>query len=166
LQGIKKHKYIAVTKAMKMEKFIKNVVTINAPAAKVWNTLVNPEQTKKYMFGCEALSDWKPGSPLIWKMIYEGKDFIPVKGHVVAIEPEKMLEYTVIDPHAAMEDIPENYLNVIYELSAKDNQTVLTVTQGDFAKVADGEKRYQDSYNNGEGWNPILVEIKKVAEEL
>jgi uncharacterized protein YndB with AHSA1/START domain len=147
-----------------MKKFIQNTITIDAPAAKVWDILVNPEQTKKYMFGCEALSDWKQGSPLIWKMIYEGKDFIPVKGIIVSIEPEKRLEYTVIDPNSAIEDIPENYLTVIYELFTDNNQTVLTVTQGDYAKVADGEKRYQDSYNNGEGWNPIMVEIKKVAE--
>lgn len=37
---------------------------------------------------------------------------------------------------------------------------------GSYATVADGEKRYQDSYNSGEGWrNPILVEIKKVFED-
>ncbi len=147
-----------------MEKFIRNTIAINASAEKVWDALVNPEQTKKYMFGCAAISDWKVGSPLIWKMIYEGKDFIPVKGDIVSIEPNKKLAYTVIDPNSAIEDIPENYLMVIYELKAENDQTVLTVTQGDYATVADGEKRYQESYNNGEGWNPILVEIKKVVE--
>jgi hypothetical protein len=30
--------------------------------------------------------------------------------------------------------------------------------------VADGQKRYEDSYNGGEGWNPILVQIKALAE--
>jgi len=38
------------------------------------------------------------------------------------------------------------------------------VSQDGFEKAADGEKRYQDVYNNGQGWNPILVEIKKLAE--
>jgi len=65
-----------------------------------------------------------------------------------------------------MEDKPENYLTVTYKLSVENGQTVLTVTQGDYSKVADGEKRYKESYNNGEGWNPILVEIKKLAETL
>ena len=45
--------------------FVKNIININAPALKVWDALVNPEQTKKYMFGCETVSDWKPGSPLL-----------------------------------------------------------------------------------------------------
>jgi hypothetical protein len=49
-------------------------------------------------------------------------------------------------------------------LSEENSQTALTVTQGDYAGVADGERRYQEAYNGGEGWNPILIEIKKLAE--
>jgi hypothetical protein len=41
---------------------------------------------------------------------------------------------------------------------------LLKVAQGDYSTVADGEKRFKDSSNNGEGWNPILVEIKKLVE--
>lgn len=146
------------------KKQIENSITIKASAAKVWDLLTNPEQTKKYMFGCETVSDWKPGSPLLWKMMHEGKEFIPVKGNIVSIEPGRQLAYTVIDPHSGIEDIPENYLTVTYELQEKNSETLLRVTQGDYNTVADGEKRYQESYNNGEGWNPILVEIKKLAE--
>jgi len=144
--------------------FIKNTIVINAPASSVWNALVNPEETKKYMFGCETVSDWQPGSSLIWKMLYEGKDFIAVKGNIVTIEPGKLLVYTVIDPNGSIEDIPENYLTVTYELKEENGHTTLNVTQGDYSIVADGEKRYKDSYNNGEGWNPILVQIKNLVE--
>ena len=147
-----------------MSLFIRNSITINAPASKVWDALVNPEQTKKYMFGSEALSDWKIGSPLLWKGQYEGKEMVFVKGHVVDIKPERFLEYTVIDPNSTIEDIPENYLNITYELSPENGNTLLKVTQGDYSKVAEGERRFKESSNNGEGWNPILVEIKKLAE--
>ena len=147
-----------------MSLFIRNSITINAPTSKVWDALVNPEQTKKYMFGCEALSDWKIGSPLLWKGQYEGKEMVFVKGHVVDIKPERFLEYTVIDPNSTIEDIPENYLNITYELSPDNGNTLLKVTQGDYSKVAEGERRFKESSNNGEGWNPILVEIKKLAE--
>jgi len=143
---------------------IKNSIEINAPSAKVWDALTNPEQTKKYMFGCETVSDWKPGSDLFWKGNYEGKEMVFVKGKIVGIEPGKFLAYTTIDPNSTIPDEPENYLTVTYELSSNNNQTVLTVTQGDYAKVADGEKRYKEASNNGEGWNPILVEIKKLVE--
>ena len=43
---------------------VQNSITINAAPAVVWDALVNPEQTKKYMFGCETVSDWQVGSPL------------------------------------------------------------------------------------------------------
>ncbi len=143
---------------------VKSNITIEAPASKVWDALTNPEQTKKYMFGCEAISDWKIGEPLLWKGQYEGKEMIFVKGVVLAIQPNKLLKYTVIDPNASMEDKPENYLNVTYKLTEKNGQTILHVTQDGFETAADGEKRYKDTYNNGEGWNPILVEIKKLVE--
>ncbi|MBS1687641.1 MAG: SRPBCC domain-containing protein [Bacteroidetes bacterium] len=146
--------------------FVKSSIEINAPAAKVWDALVNPEQTKKYMFGCETVSDWKPGSLLLWRMNYEGKEIIAVKGNIVDIQPEKFLAYTTIDPNDKnMEDIPENYLTVTYALTSENDKTILAVSQGDYTKVANGEKRYQDTYNNGEGWNPILVQIKELAEK-
>lgn len=117
------------------------------------------------MFGCEAVSEWKPGSELVWKGMLEGKEMIFVKGKVVSIEPEKTLVYTVIDPNSNIEDIPENYLTVTYNLTFEGGETKLKVTQGDYALVADGVRRYSDSNNNGEGWNPILVQIKRIAEQ-
>lgn len=144
---------------------VKNSITINVPVSKVWDALTNPEQTKKYMFGCQALSDWKKGSPLRWEMIYEGEPFVAVKGNIVEIEPDKKLVYTTIDPHSSIADVPENYLTVTYLLSAENGKTNLTVTQGDYTKVEDGESRYTEAYNNGEGWNPILMEIKKLLEK-
>ncbi|PSL45652.1 uncharacterized protein YndB with AHSA1/START domain [Chitinophaga niastensis] len=140
-------------------------ITINAPAAKVWDALVNPEQTKKYMFGCETVSDWKEGSSLLWKGVFEGKELVAVKGDIVKIVPEKLLIYTTIDPNSNINDVSENYLHVTYDLQAVNGETVLTVTQGDFATVAEGERRYKETFNNGEGWNPILEQIKKITEE-
>jgi len=145
---------------------ITNTIVMNANASKVWDALTNPEQTRKYMFGCETVSDWKVGSPLLWRGSYEGKEMVFVKGDIVEIKPNEYLAYTVIDPNNPnIPDIPENYLTVTYSLSEANGQTTLTVTQGDYATVADGEKRYKESYNNGEGWNPILVQIKKLVEE-
>ena len=148
-----------------MEKLVvQNSILINADARKVWDALVNPEQTKQYMFGCETVSDWKIGSPLRWQAIYEGKEMVFVKGIILDLQPNRLLKYTVIDPNATMADIPENYLNVTYRLEEQNGQTNLTVFQDGFEDAADGEKRYTDVQNNGEGWNPILVEIKKLVE--
>ena len=143
---------------------IRNTISINAPAAKVWDALTNPAKTKIYMFGCETVSDWKPGSELLWRAHYEGKDIDFVKGEIVSIEPDKKLVYTTFDPLSTMEDKPENYLRVTYELKENNSQTEFTVTQDGYENAAEGKRRFQEAYNNGEGWNPILVEIKKLVE--
>ncbi len=142
---------------------VKNSIGIHATPQSVWDALINPEQTQKYMFGCKTVSDWKPGSPLLWKGNYEGKEMVFVKGIIVKIEPEKLLVYTTIDPNSEIADIPENYLTVAYSLSLENGQTVLTVTQGDYTAVADGERRYREATAGG-GWAPILSEIKKLLE--
>ena len=144
---------------------VKNTITIQAPASKVWDALTNPEQTKKYMFGCEALSDWKPGSPLIWKGTFNGVEMVAVKGDVVSIEPGKSLVYTVIDPNnPKIPDLPENYLTITCLLTEQNGQTILDVSQGDYSKVAEGESRYQHTVDGG-GWDPILIQIKQLVED-
>ena len=150
---------------MRSPLIIENRIEINAPALQVWDALVNPAKTRIYMFGCETVSDWKPGTTLLWKGSHEGKEMIFVKGEVVDVKPGKHLKYTTFDPHSAIDDISENYLWVTYDLEENNGKTKLIVRQGDFSTVAEGEKRYKDSYNNGEGWNPILISIKKLVEE-
>jgi len=150
---------------MEGQLIITNSIAIDAPAAKVWHVLTDPEQTRRYMFGCETISDWKPGSELLWRMEHEGRPFVAVKGHIKALEPGKFLSYTTIDPNnPAVADIPENYLTVHYELSEKDGKTILTVSQGDYAAVGEGRRRYDESVAGG-GWSSILDAIKKQAEE-
>lgn len=142
---------------------VRNTVQIKAPVAKVWEALTRPEWTRQYMYNCEVDSDWKPGSPVLWKMMYEGTTIIPVKGKVVTIEPEHLLVYTVIDPNAGMEDIPANYLNVRYELIKMGDETLLEVTQDGYEHAANGEKRYEEAQEAG-GWESILAKIKELLE--
>lgn len=145
---------------------VQNSVVINASRSAVWDVLTNPEQTKKYMFGCETVSDWTIGSSLEWKALYEGKEMVFVKGTIKQLIPNELLEYSTIDPNSDIDDISENYLHVIYRLNEEAGNTILTVTQGDYSRVADGERRYQEAFNGGEGWNPILVQIKEIAETV
>jgi hypothetical protein len=86
-----------------------------------------------------------------------------VKGKIVEIIPEKFLSYTTIDPNSGIEDIPENYLTVTYDLKEENGQILLTATQGDYSTVGDGEKRFRETLEGG-GWQPILDEIKKLVE--
>lgn len=132
--------------------------------AKVWEALTEPSWTKKYMFNCAVDSDWKVGSPVMWKMQHEGQEIIPVKGFVEEIIPGKLLKYSVIDPSMGIPDIPENYLHVTYTLSEREGQTELKVTQDGYEHAAKGEERYQEAVKGG-GWSSILAVIKELLEK-
>jgi hypothetical protein len=60
--------------------------------------------------------------------------------------------------------VPGNYLAVTCQLRPENDFTVLTVAQGDFSTVTEGERRYREVYNNGEGWTPVLVAIRQLVE--
>ena len=83
---------------------VEKTVTLQADASTVWDALTNPEVTRKYFFGCEAISDWKVGSPLIFRVEVDGQETIPVKGVITAIEPNRFLEHTCFA--AEFEDVP------------------------------------------------------------
>ena len=142
---------------------IRRTIRLNAPPSTVWNALIDPKLTRKYMFGTEAVSDWKPGHSLLWKGVWEGKEKIFVKGNVILNEPQRILSFTVFDPNGDIPDIPSNYTTVTYELVPDDEGTMLLVTQGDYAKVAEGEKRYKES---GDGWDTTLIKLKELVEGI
>src|SRR5580658_7176761 len=125
-----------------VERFIHKTVEINVPAGALWKILTDNEFIPQYMFGCNAETDWKPGSPLLWKGAADGKLY--VKGEIVTFAPPQLLEYTVIDPNnPALADIPENYLTMSFTVSARgENASTLEIKQGDFTAVANGEQRY------------------------
>ena len=145
------------------ELLIHKSIAVNAPAEALWRVLTENEFIQQYMFGCIAETDWKPGSQLLWKGAADGKVY--VKGDVVAVDPLCRLEYTIIDPNnPEIADIPENYLTMTYEVKKNgDGGLTLEIVQGDYAKVAQGQKRYEDTLK---GDDHILVKIKELAELL
>jgi uncharacterized protein YndB with AHSA1/START domain len=142
------------------ELLIHKSIEVEAPVGTLWKVLTDSEFIKQYMFGCIAETDWKPGSPLLWKGAADGKLY--VKGSVVSIDPPHRLSYTVFDPNSQMADVPSNYLTMTYTLRERnEHASALEITQGDFSKVENGPKRYEDSASGGDS---ILTEIKKLAE--
>jgi len=50
-------------------------VVVNVGLAQAWDALVNPKAIKQYMFGADVLTDWREGSPIIWKGEWQGKPY-------------------------------------------------------------------------------------------
>ena len=130
--------------------------TVHAPASRVWEALTNPKLIKQYLFGADVISDWKEGSPILYKGIYEGKAYED-KGSVLKVEPEKLLLITHWSPLSGSPDTPENYHKVRYELAAKDGSTRLTITQ-------DNNSSEEEQEQNARFWTMVLDGIKKVLE--
>ena len=105
-------------------------ITVNASINKVWDSLVNPESIKQYMFGTSVVSDWKEGSSIVWKGEWQGKKYED-RGMILKLEPERMLQYTHFSPLSGQQDqdMPENYHTVTIELSAGGRDTYFALTR-------------------------------------
>jgi uncharacterized protein YndB with AHSA1/START domain len=131
-------------------------IAIEAGKDEVWDALTNPEKIKQYFFGTHAISDWKKGSSLKFTGEWEGKTYED-KGTILNTEPSKLFRYTYWSSMGKLEDKPENYATVTYELVAAGNKTTLNITQDNVAS----EESLEHSEKN---WQYILGEIKKFVE--
>ncbi len=130
--------------------------TIHAPVSKVWQALVNPEIIKQYLFNTEVISDWKEGTPIIYKGEWQGKAFED-KGKILQIEPERLLRSTHWSPLSGVPDTPENYHTVTYTLSGKGDSTEVTITQDNNASEEEKEHSEQN-------WRTVLVGMRRLLE--
>jgi len=130
---------------------------VNAPASKVWDALTNPSLIKQYLYGTEVTSDWKVGSPIIYKGEWEGKSYED-KGEILQIEPDKLLISTFWSSLAGLPDLPENYKTVRYELFPQGDGTKLTITQGNNATQEEADHSTQN-------WTTVLDKLKELLEK-
>jgi uncharacterized protein YndB with AHSA1/START domain len=129
---------------------------IDAPPGQVWTALTDPEQIKKYMFGSQVVTDWQPGSPIVWKGEYEGKKYED-KGEIVEIEPERRLKVTHFSPLSGQEDVPENYHTLLYEIEQHGQGTRVSLSQDNNASEEEAE-------HSRANWEQMLSGLKEVVE--
>ena len=132
-------------------------IVINANVSKIWEALTNPAIIKKYLFGTETITDWKPGSEIIFQGEYEGTQY---RDHGVILENffHKSLSYSYWSGFSGLEDTPENYATVTYNLGNIDDiNTNFTWSQQGFANEA--------AQNHSEmGMQSFLEQIKEIVE--
>ncbi len=134
-------------------------VTIDASRARVWDALVNPETIKEYMPVTDVISEWREDSPIVWKSEFQGKSF-EVRGTVVRLEPERLLEYDHSRPifrSSAVPQPPERYQRVTIELGDDGGQTHVSVTERN--------NTTQKEFEHSEGsWRMVLNGMKALLE--
>src|ERR1700755_2518587 len=94
-------------------------IRLNASINAVWDALTNPTTIKKYFFGTDTHTDWKVGSPIRFTGEWQGKKYED-KGTILAVEKNKLIKYSYWSSMSGIEDKPENYLIVTFDLSGKD----------------------------------------------
>jgi uncharacterized protein YndB with AHSA1/START domain len=134
-------------------------LTINAPRAKVWDALVNPETIKQYMPVSDVISEWREGGPIVWTSEFLGKSF-QVRGTILRLEPERLLEYDHSRPIFRASEVTkstENYLRVTIELNDDGAQTKLSVTE------RNNMNRRELEHSEG-SWRMVLHGMKALLE--
>ncbi len=132
-------------------------IIIHAPVTKVWDALTSPALIKEYLFGTNVVTDWKVGSPILYRGVWHGKTYED-KGVILKFEPGKMLENTYWSSMGGTVDLPENYKKVAYKLTPNGDQTLLTITQ-------DNNKTEADKVESEGNWNIVLTGLKKLVEK-
>lgn len=134
----------------------KATITINAPAARVWDALTKPDLIKQYLFGTQVTTDWRVGSSITYEGIWEGKAYKD-KGKVLQVETGKLLVSTFWSSLAGLPDVPESYQTVRYELSAEGGGTQLTLTQ-------DNNATQEEADHSAQNWKMVLNGMKQLLE--
>jgi uncharacterized protein YndB with AHSA1/START domain len=131
-------------------------IDIAASPAQVWAALTDPAKIKQYFMGADVETDWRPGSPIIWKGEYEGTAYED-KGEIIEVDPNRHLEHTHFSPMSGQPDEPENYHTLSYELEQRGDHTNIVLTQDGNGSEAEAERASAT-------WAAMLDGLKKTVE--
>ncbi len=131
-------------------------ITITAYPQDVWAALVDPDAIRQYMFGTTVESEWRSGSPIVWKGEGQGRTYED-KGEILRLQPEKSLQYSHFSPLSELPDESGNYHTVTIDLSPEATGTRVTLTQ-------DGSATADARDHSEENWNLMLSALKEYVE--
>ena len=126
-------------------------VYIRATAEDVWRALTESEFTRQYYYGNDVVSDWKPGSELVYRDPKDGSE--PIRCHIVETDPPRRLVHTFSFPETG--DPPSR---VTWTIEPRGEASLLVLTHHEFA----GETPTYRSVAHG--WVPILSGLKTLLE--
>ena len=133
-------------------------IEINTKPEKVWEVLTNPQKIKEYLFGTETSTDWEVGSPILFQGKFKGQVYKD-KGNVLEKIENKFLKYNYWSGFSGLEDKPENYALVTYQIdNISDGKIKFTWVQQGFSSK-------EGQCHTEEGLVVMLEHIKKLAEE-
>jgi uncharacterized protein YndB with AHSA1/START domain/DNA-binding transcriptional ArsR family regulator len=159
--------------AMEETRFVYTTYIRTTPE-RLWQALTEPAFTRRY-WGAELHSDWKPGSPILWR---EGADEDPRDlGQVVLeAEPYRRLSYTWAPPQprhaelfgwsaerlAELQHEPRSH--VVFELEPEGDVVKLTVIHEGFSPDSPFLEAVSGRTDKTGGWPELLADLKTFLE--
>lgn len=141
------------------QRFGKTVI-VNANPATVWNTLTNVKLVKQWMgdeeMKLEIETTWKINSPFTTRGFHHVK--FENNGIILQYEPNRILQYTHLNSVSRLEDKPENYSLISFELKPEKHQTILILTIENFP--TETIYRHLSFY-----WMGTIEKIKIITEQ-
>jgi uncharacterized protein YndB with AHSA1/START domain len=133
-------------------------LTINAPRAKVWDALIDPEKIKQYILASDVVSQWRQGSSIVWKSEFNGKPF-EIKGTILRLEHQRLLEFDQSRPIFRVSQAvrPADYHRVTIELSDEGAGTHLSL-------IERGNTTQREFAHSQGGWQLALGNMKALLE--
>ena len=132
-------------------------VSINAPAARVWEALTTPAIVSRFMFGAEVESTWQTGGPIVYRGVWEGQPYED-RGTIREAVPGRRLSTVTLNSLSGLDDDPENHIVITYALAPDgDARTTLSVTQ-------DNNPSREAADLAGDNWVMTLAVIKQLVE--
>ena len=137
--------------------------TVKAPPSAVWKALTTLSTLKQFFFGSDVSTDWRVGSPISFRGNWKGKPYED-KGNIQTFDRDERLAFTHWSPLSGMEDTPENYHVVSFDLRPAKGATevVLTQTNQNDAEPITPENRQEYAKN----WTMVLEGLKRAAEAV
>lgn len=132
-------------------------IGIKAPIEQVWKALTDPELIKKYFYGTQTTTDWKVGGPIRFHGEWEGKSYED-KGTILAFEENKLIKYNYWSSFSEIPDVPENYNDITYLLTQRNDEVVYTVLQ---EGIRDEQARDQSESH----WGVVMEQMKNLLEQ-
>lgn len=135
--------------------------TINAPPTAVWKALTNASSLKQFFFGSDIVTDWRIGSPIRFRGDWKGKPYED-KGTIQSFDVDRRLAFTHWSPLSKLEDKPENYHIVSFDLRPVNGGTEVVLTQTNQSDSEPLTPEIRKEYEKN--WTMLLDGLKKVVE--
>jgi uncharacterized protein YndB with AHSA1/START domain len=125
-------------------------VYIRATPEQVWRSITESEFTRRYYYGNDVISDWTPGSPLVYRNP-DGTDAISCE--IIEADAPRRLVHSFHFPGT-----DEKPSRVTWTIEPRGEASLLVLTHDEF----DGETQTYRSVAHG--WVPVLSGLKTLLE--